>query len=250
MAQKISINKFVLSLSFITTLLLFSPLQVSAQDENIVDKTGDLYLAGTTLTPPVLTADTTENAVGQTIDLTFIDDAAWRSAISDVTVNTTSIAGHYTLAAGILTIDYSVFTAAADYVIVVKAIGYSDAQITQTITQKPEQAVYILEVIFDPAYMIMPITGDMNMKTVKNGISGLKYFSVQITPVVPHNGLETVVFIHKRNGVQLNLNATRADFDQVNTVQTGFNVQSGDLVQAYIVDNLTNDINFNPTVLQ
>ncbi|MGI6712834.1 MAG: hypothetical protein ACOX4L_09020, partial [Bacillota bacterium] len=57
------------------------------------------------------------------------------------------------------------------------------------------------------------------------GTAGFKYFTCSITPVNPHHGLKTVVFVHLRDGVQLGLNATKADFDQVNTAQAGFNVK-------------------------
>ncbi|MGI6413028.1 MAG: fibronectin type III domain-containing protein [Syntrophomonadaceae bacterium] len=86
--------------------------------------------------------------------------------------------------------------------------------------------------------------------TVNSGISGLKIFTVGITPEVPHDGEETVVFTHIRNGVQLQLNCTRADFDQVGIAQAGFNVEAGDVIRAYIVDELTNDLNQNPVILQ
>lgn len=86
--------------------------------------------------------------------------------------------------------------------------------------------------------------------TVKTGISGFKYFTINITPVTPHAGKETVVFTHLRNGVQLGINATRADFDTVTSAQAGFNVKAGDVIKAYIVDELTNDLTFNPIVLQ
>ncbi len=93
-------------------------------------------------------------------------------------------------------------------------------------------------------------TGEIKTMTVNTGVSGLKYFGAQITPVVGHEGEEVVVFTHLRDGVQLSLNATKADFDLVDEAQAGFNVQAGDVVKVYIVDDLTNDENHNPTVLQ
>ncbi len=86
--------------------------------------------------------------------------------------------------------------------------------------------------------------------TVNSGVTGFKYFTVNIAPVISHSGNETVVFAHFRNGSQLAINATRADFDQVETAQAGFNVQSGDVIKAYIVDNLTNAIDVNPIIFQ
>ncbi len=45
-------------------------------------------------------------------------------------------------------------------------------------------------------------------------------------------------------GMQVNLNVTGADFDIVHSAQAGFNVQPADIVKVYIVDDLTNDIDF------
>ncbi len=82
---------------------------------------------------PTLTADTTNNSVGQAIDITFTDDSSWRSAITDVTVNESSIAGHYTVTAGNLHIDNTVFTSADTYSVVVTATNYTNAEVNQVI---------------------------------------------------------------------------------------------------------------------
>lgn len=93
--------------------------------------------AGDPANPPVLQADTSGNLVGNLVDITFIDDAAWRNAISDVTIDGGSISGQYSVSAGKITIDAGVFDEAKDYVIIVKATGYADASITQTINSAP-----------------------------------------------------------------------------------------------------------------
>lgn len=82
-------------------------------------------------TPPALKKDTSNNRVGNSIDITFVDDAAWRNAISDVTIDGTSISGKYTISAGKITIDAGLFTQARNYAIAVKATGYNDASVTQ-----------------------------------------------------------------------------------------------------------------------
>jgi len=47
------------------------------------------------------------------------------------------------------------------------------------------------------------------------------------------------------------INATKADFDIVNSApQAGFNILSGDVVKAYIVDDLTNAVDRNSIILQ
>jgi hypothetical protein len=81
--------------------------------------------------PPALSADMVNNSVGQPATLTFTDDPAWRAAISDVTVDGNSIPGKYTVDAGTITIDGSVFCSEKDYAVVVKAEGYLDAAVTQ-----------------------------------------------------------------------------------------------------------------------
>ncbi|MEN6348489.1 MAG: metallophosphoesterase, partial [Syntrophomonas sp.] len=65
-----------------------------------------------------------------------------------------------------------------------------------------------------------------------------------------HPGLETVVFSHSRNGCQLELNATRVDLESTGTVQAGFNIQAGDVIKVFVVDNLTNATDHNPIVMQ
>lgn len=112
----------------------------------------------------------------------------------------------------------------------------------------------------DPAYTVSPVadadytvgtTPDgISTMTVNSGISGFKYFTAQIGPQVEHSGQETVVFTHLRNGSQLQINSTKADFDVVDTAQAGFNVQAGDVVKVFIVDELTNATDHNPVILQ
>ncbi|MGI6434174.1 MAG: fibronectin type III domain-containing protein [Syntrophomonadaceae bacterium] len=86
--------------------------------------------------PPILTADETDNHVGQAVDLTFIDNSAWRSAIpaDGITVNGDAIGdGQYTITAGNINIVAGVFDTAGEYTIAVKAVGYSVATVNQTI---------------------------------------------------------------------------------------------------------------------
>lgn len=81
--------------------------------------------------PPALTADFIRNSVNQTVYLDFADDQNWRNAITDVIVDGTSIAGKYSVAAGTIIIDGSIFDSEKDYAVVVKANGYQDACVTQ-----------------------------------------------------------------------------------------------------------------------
>jgi hypothetical protein len=84
--------------------------------------------------PPELTADTVDNIVGKAIELTFEDDAAWRAAITGVSVDGEVLdAGKYSLETSIIIINADVFKKAGDYIIVVQATGYLDTVVTQTI---------------------------------------------------------------------------------------------------------------------
>lgn len=81
---------------------------------------------------PALTADSTDNNVGHAIEITFTDDAAWRNAITGITVNGGALqSGRYTVAGSKITIDADVFGAAGAYTIVIKAQGYKDATAVQ-----------------------------------------------------------------------------------------------------------------------
>lgn len=121
-----------------------------------------------------------------------------------------------------------------------------------SLTKQPQSghAVYTVSPTPDAAYRIGATPDGISTMTVNSGFSGLKYFGAGITPVKPHDGLETVVFTHQRSGNQLSINVTKADFDLVNAASAGFNVQPGDIVKVYIVDQLTNALDFNPTILQ
>jgi chitodextrinase len=83
---------------------------------------------------PALTPDATDNRVGSPIELVFEDDEAWRAAIREITVDGSPLgADRYSVEAGKITIAATVFSAAGDYRIVVKADGYGDATVSQTI---------------------------------------------------------------------------------------------------------------------
>ncbi|ALS25048.1 S-layer homology domain-containing protein [Paenibacillus naphthalenovorans] len=90
--------------------------------------------------PPTLTADSTNNYTTFAIEITFIDDAAWRSAITAVkdgskTLNTTD----YRITAGKITINAGVLSAGFHTVTVV-ATGYADAVVTQNVNLQDRPA--------------------------------------------------------------------------------------------------------------
>ncbi len=118
------------------------------------------------------------------------------------------------------------------------------------ITVTEPTPVYSVLPVADDAYTIGTTPEGIKTMTVNEGKTGFKYFSVNITPEISHSGTETVVFTHLRNDGQIGLNATGADFDLVDTAQAGFNVQPGDVIKVFIVDELTNAVDHNPVILQ
>ena len=90
-------------------------------------------------TPPSLTADTTANTVDNNIDITFTDDATWRSKITAVKIGTTAltVTTDYVISAGNIQLKPSglnaLLTASGSKAVTVVATGYSDATVTQTI---------------------------------------------------------------------------------------------------------------------
>ncbi|MGI5887079.1 MAG: S-layer homology domain-containing protein [Syntrophomonadaceae bacterium] len=112
--------------------------------------------------PPLLTKDNTDNAVGQKIELTFLDDAAWREAITDIKVNGVSISGKYNIAAGLITIEAETFSSAGDYTIVVNASGYLDAQVIQNLTD----------------HIVIPPEGEVILTIKGSGVTTPKEFTL------------------------------------------------------------------------
>jgi hypothetical protein len=130
------------------------------------------------------------------------------------------------------------------------AMPAADVTVTAQFSDLPENPKYTVTTAEDTAVYEVGETGGVKTMTVKTGVTGMKYFSVQVTPVRAHEGQEAVVFVHLRDGVQLSINVTSADFDLVGWAQSGFDVQPGDTVRVYVVDDLTNDVGVNPVLLQ
>jgi parallel beta-helix repeat protein len=149
-----------------------------------------------------------------------------------------------------------------DYSYTVTKEGYKEVKGTFTVEDEiiNKTIIVTLEKEAVPQYNVVPVedvvytigeTADgIKTMTVNPNQTGLKYFTVSIEPIEPHEGTETVVFTHLENGVQLQLNALEADFDEINAAKAGFNVKPGDVIKVYIVDRLTNDPNSNPLILQ
>ena len=152
---------------------------------------------------------------------------------------------------------------AGEYSYTVSAEGYVIKSDIFTVTEEGQTVTVVLEEQVDPdkpQYNVIPAddtiytigaTDDgIKTMTVDAGQSGFKYFTVSIEPVVKHEGTEVVVFTHLRDMEQLQLNATEADFDVVDTAKAGFNVEQNDVVKLYVMDQLTNDTASNPILLQ
>jgi 3',5'-cyclic AMP phosphodiesterase CpdA len=118
------------------------------------------------------------------------------------------------------------------------------------ITPETDNPQYTVAPVADEAVYEVGETDGIATMTVKETVGGLKYFAAQITPLVEHEGKEAVVFVHLHGGLQQSLNITRGDFDLLSVAQAGFNVQAGDVIKVYIVDDLTNDVDHNPLLLQ
>lgn len=109
------------------------------------------------------------------------------------------------------------------------------------------------------AYMISPdidseysegLTVDgIPTMTIKQGVTGLKYFSVTVEPVTGHIGKEVVMFVQLRNGQQIGISFNKADYDTVNNAGAAFNVRNGDIIKVFIVDDITGTSDVNPVIL-
>jgi hypothetical protein len=124
--------------------------------------------------------------------------------------------------------------------------GVATAEIFTSVTAP----VYAVVPTADTAYTAGTNSAGIQTMTVNTGVTGLTYFTVSVTPQISHSGKEAVVFTHLRDDEQLSMNVTKADFDLVTTAQAGFNVEAGDVIQAIIVDDLTNALDVNPVILQ
>ena len=91
------------------------------------------------LSPPTLTADATNNTVDNNIDITFTDDATWRTAVTAVKIGTTAltVTTDYVLSSGNLQLKPSglnaLLTASGSKTVSIEATGYNNASVTQVI---------------------------------------------------------------------------------------------------------------------
>jgi len=191
-------------------------------------------------------------------DTVELEPAETLTLIATITpMHATNIAVSWTSSdTEVATVDaYGVVTGISTGVTVITATtedgGFTDTcTITVAEVEGGEKPVYTVTPLEDATYTIGETQDGIKTMTVNTGSAGLRYFPVNISPVIAHSGDETAVFVHLRDGIQLELNATRADFDLVQTASAGFNVLAGDLIKIYLVDDLSNAEDFNPTIYQ
>lgn len=83
-------------------------------------------------TPPALISTSIDQ--GNNAYITFTDNSVWRAAITGVSVNGNALdSGDYTISAGQIVIDSSVFSETGYYPVVIKAAGYADDTVTQIV---------------------------------------------------------------------------------------------------------------------
>lgn len=85
--------------------------------------------------PATLVPDNTNNTIGNDINIAYAGgDNGWKDSISKISENGNDVDKRlYTLADGKITLDKSVFAEKGDYNIVVKANGFDDIKVSQTI---------------------------------------------------------------------------------------------------------------------
>ncbi len=136
---------------------------------------------GTLLTPPALNADSTENILGQAVDITFTDDETWRGAVYAITVNNTPLTSdQYILTTGNINIAAAVFTVPGDYEIVIQASGYNDAAVTQNIQGKTPP-VLTADSVKTAVGQTVNITFNYNEKAWLEAITGITVNGMPLT---------------------------------------------------------------------
>ncbi|MCF8346197.1 MAG: DUF6055 domain-containing protein [Bacteroidales bacterium] len=107
-------------------------------NDGVVALATESYYASSRVSP-VLTADETDNTIDHDIEITFTDNSSWRDDIECVLVNGIKIApgSDYGLLPGVLVLKpsggSSSLTTSGEKSVVVQALGFSDAEVTQVV---------------------------------------------------------------------------------------------------------------------
>lgn len=135
-------------------------------------------------------------------------------------------------------------------VTVTDALGLTDqTELSLQINQDCGNGGYLITPLSSPAYTIGYTENVLPTMTVKDGISGFTEFSVEITPVNGHEGLEKAVFVQQRNNIQLAVTTTGGDFELAHYATAAFNVSPQDVIKVYLIDALTSSTTTNPQLL-
>lgn len=139
-------------------------------------------------------------------------------------------------------------------VIIIKAIDLAGN--TTTVTRKVTLAYedlskYELEIEKSDEYEIEETESSLVL-TINQTVTGFKHFGAMVRSRTGENlGQLTVVFTHLRNNMQHGLNSIQADYDaDMISARAGFNVEPGDILKIYLVDELTNETDRNPIILK
>ncbi|MDF2941826.1 MAG: glycoside hydrolase family 16 [Herbinix sp.] len=95
------------------------------------------------LQAPMIIADSTDNNVGNAVDISFQDNEQWRAAIKTVKINGQTIAADkYTVAAGNINFAIDNFTEARNYIILVQAEGYDVTSVVQAVGANDNKIIH------------------------------------------------------------------------------------------------------------
>jgi alpha-tubulin suppressor-like RCC1 family protein len=123
-----------------------------------------------------------------------------------------------------------------------------DTEVTVTYSEIPR---YELRVEESDEYELEETKSGL-MLTINQAGTGFKHFGATVRSLVEESlGQLTVVFTHLRDNIQDSLNSVLADFDAKKiSVWAGFNVEPGDIIKVFLVDELTNGTDRNPIILK
>ena len=121
--------------------------------------------------------------------------------------------------------------------------------ITIYVVEGSGNGAYLITPVSDAAYTAGTAGGLIPTMTVNDDVSGFTSFEVSISAVFGHSGNEMIVFVHMRDGMQQSITSLKGDFDSGYSACVALNVQTGDIVNVYIVDDLTGLTSSNPVIL-
>ncbi|WP_372632906.1 S-layer homology domain-containing protein [Cohnella sp.] len=147
-------------------IVRFSEIALSSSDINSGSS------GGGSAQPPALTADDSDNDTDHSIEITFTDDATWRGAITEVSVDGAALStADYTVAAGKLTIHGDVLSGGT-HTVTVKATGYADASVIQSVNLPGKPA--------NPQ-QLTAVAGDASVQLGWNAVPGALYYNVYVS---------------------------------------------------------------------